>query len=651
MNFNPIDSKNNGAYSQHAMNRPNDDIIKIDNLKTNKEITQDRLLKEIDQTKLNNEQKAVFDVFTGKKDSVILQGKDLSDLYALESGSRNAGAIKIIVKHAGESKTGGLSNDELLNLMEVVRKGKIKDDSFKQFENRIRYAYELNGEINLRLVVDEYNDGKKIFDYYSDRNFIDYKKKESDRSARLSRHSDTSQTMATAKAGSVVDDEIIPQTTTKELSDDENLKEQLLYNIKNDYDLERFLSDREGILAKDARYGRNRISDAQIRSFNNGDGWEREFIPAGYEKNYKADFLTTQKDVAQIKKGTASLEQLQRLKDDLEASEYLGYDYKLFNPFDDEVTQNLAKAADEAIPKKGRDMPITQNNDEIIPQEIIKNIASNHDIALKLDPKADIINAVKDFSKPIKTPLFESKISLDKMLNHLSQKSDFDKRIEYLNLVKPTLENPLFITKENERYRFVKTFMDSKDKILKFLSVIENENGEFIGITATPIKNTDLKNLLKGDIVWGGDTLANLNAPQTAKGLVADESIIPQTATKELSDDENLKNWHKDSHEITKNKDGTPKVFYHGSSAKNITEFKDEFDKSGYGFWFADKEYAKNHSTGGFYEVYLNIKKPLDLREKNANYPFEIENEILKRGLGLEPYQKNTRQTKEFLKQ
>ncbi|MDL0090026.1 hypothetical protein NYG85_11735, partial [Campylobacter sp. PS10] len=56
--------------------------------------------------------------------------------------------------------------------------------------------------------------------------------------------------------------------------------------------------------------------------------------------------------VAQIKKGTASLEQLQRLKDDLEASEYLGYDYKLFNPFDDEIPQNLAKVADEAIPKK-----------------------------------------------------------------------------------------------------------------------------------------------------------------------------------------------------------------------------------------------------------------------------------------------------------
>ncbi|MDD6055193.1 MAG: hypothetical protein PUB96_01405, partial [Helicobacteraceae bacterium] len=39
----------------------------------------------------------------------------------------------------------------------------------------IRYAYGLEKDgVKFRLVVDEYNDGKKIFDYYSDRNFINY---------------------------------------------------------------------------------------------------------------------------------------------------------------------------------------------------------------------------------------------------------------------------------------------------------------------------------------------------------------------------------------------------------------------------------------------------------------------------------------------
>ncbi|MEE3745295.1 PBECR2 nuclease fold domain-containing protein, partial [Campylobacter porcelli] len=149
-------------------------------------------------------------------------------------------------------------------------------------------------------------------------------------------------------------------------------------------------------------------------------------------------------------------------------------------------------------------------------RNLVKNISLNKDIAIQLQPKADLLNLAKDFSNVIKTPIFDSKISIDKLLNHLADKAQADKRLEYLNLIKPTLENPLFITRENNRYRFVKTFIDS-DKITKFLSVIENDKGEFIGITATPIKNTDLKNLLKGNIVWGGDTLSTLSTPQIAK--------------------------------------------------------------------------------------------------------------------------------------
>lgn len=173
----------------------------------------------------------------------------------------------------------------------------------------------------------------------------------------------------------------------------------------------------------------------------------------------------------------------------------------------------ISKASDKIAKDEVKSDGFVASDDNI--KDLVKNISLNKDIAMQLQPKADLLNLAKDFSKVIKTPIFDSKISIDKLLNHLADKNS-DKRLEYLNLIKPTLENPLFITKENNRYRFVKTFIDS-DKITKFLSVIENDNGEFIGITATPIKNTDLKNLLKGDIVWGGDTLSTLNAPQIAK--------------------------------------------------------------------------------------------------------------------------------------
>ena len=165
--------------------------------------------------------------------------------------------------------------------------------------------------------------------------------------------------------------------------------------------------------------------------------------------------------------------------------------------------------------------------------QIVKNIASDRNIALRLDPNADILAIVKDFSQPIKTPIFTSKISVDKMLNHLADKADGERRLEYINLIKPTLENPLFITQETingaQRFRFFKTFIDDKDKVVKFLNVVEDKNGELLEITATPIKNTDLKNLLNGKIIWGGDALSDLSSPRTAKrGLEADATIISQ---------------------------------------------------------------------------------------------------------------------------
>jgi len=168
----------NGAYRQHSMIRPNEDIIEQKGLKDTKINNAIKELEKVNINTLNNEQKNIYDVFIGKKDKIVLQGHDLNDLYSFEQGSRNAGAKKIMIKHAGVEKTGGLNNDELLNIMDVIRGGDINSDSFEQLPNKIRYAYTLEkNDVKLKVVVDEYNDGKKIFDYYSDRNFIDYNNK------------------------------------------------------------------------------------------------------------------------------------------------------------------------------------------------------------------------------------------------------------------------------------------------------------------------------------------------------------------------------------------------------------------------------------------------------------------------------------------
>ncbi len=115
-------------------------------------------------------------MFKGELDQTEIKGIDLNDLYLLEQGSRNAGARKILRKHYGEESTGGLINEELLNMGEVIKNGSVLLESFERIKNGFRYAYEWeNNGVKLRLVVDDLNDGNKIFDFYSDRNFKDFR--------------------------------------------------------------------------------------------------------------------------------------------------------------------------------------------------------------------------------------------------------------------------------------------------------------------------------------------------------------------------------------------------------------------------------------------------------------------------------------------
>ncbi len=115
-------------------------------------------------------------MFKGELDNGEIKKIDLNDLYILEQGSRNAGARKILRKQNGEESTGELTNDELLNMSEVIKNGSVLLESFEKRNNGFRYAYEWdNNGVKLRLVVDDLNDGNKIFDFYSDRNFKDFR--------------------------------------------------------------------------------------------------------------------------------------------------------------------------------------------------------------------------------------------------------------------------------------------------------------------------------------------------------------------------------------------------------------------------------------------------------------------------------------------
>ncbi|OOQ19059.1 hypothetical protein B0X63_06930 [Helicobacter pylori] len=133
-------------------------------------------LQKIDESKLAKEQQQVLKVFKGELDQTEIKGIDLNDLYILEQGSRNAGARKILRKHYGVESTGGVTNDELLNMSEVIKNGSVLLESFERLKNGFRYAYEYEHDgVKLKLVVDDLNNGNKIFDFYSDRNFTDFR--------------------------------------------------------------------------------------------------------------------------------------------------------------------------------------------------------------------------------------------------------------------------------------------------------------------------------------------------------------------------------------------------------------------------------------------------------------------------------------------
>ncbi len=115
-------------------------------------------------------------MFKGELDKSEIKGIDLNDLYILDQGTRHAGAKKILVKQNGEESTGALTNDELLNMSEVIKNGSVLLESFERLKNGFRYGYEWdNNGVKLRLVVDDLNNGNKIFDFYSDRNFKDFR--------------------------------------------------------------------------------------------------------------------------------------------------------------------------------------------------------------------------------------------------------------------------------------------------------------------------------------------------------------------------------------------------------------------------------------------------------------------------------------------
>ncbi|QQW66237.1 DUF3519 domain-containing protein [Helicobacter pylori] len=214
-------------------------------------------LEKIDESKLSKEQQQVLKVFKGELDSATIKGVDLEDLYTLEQGTRNEGAKKILIKHYGVENTGGLTNEELLNMGEVIKNGSVLLESFEKRNNGVRYAYEWeNNGVKLRLVVDDLDSGNKIFDFYSDRNFTDYKGVSLLSESTLNASKNTDEKIINKKPLTSQEDLLKTQENLKENTQDlsplELAKAEKLSKLESD----RIESEKEYLKAKEQEQAR-----------------------------------------------------------------------------------------------------------------------------------------------------------------------------------------------------------------------------------------------------------------------------------------------------------------------------------------------------------------------------------------------------------
>ena len=223
-----------------------------------------------------------------------------------------------------------------------------------------------------------------------------------------------------------------------------------------------------------------------------------------------------------------------------------------------------------------------------------------------------------------------------------------ENRLKYLDRIKPTLEQPQRIILQNDgALIFARNFGEEK----YFTSVARNDNGEWIIRSNAPKAEKGLNNKISagGKEIYNSQVANQINAHSpyddiAKSNIKLDSTIIPQqtleSTMQKFNYDErkakDLLEWHKDSSPLTKDENGLPKVFYHGTTLSNMKrlhnkELKKPFEvfntkdnsvsNFSIGNWFSnDKNFAKNYADddeGNFiYEVFLNIKKPFIMEKE-----------------------------------
>ncbi len=201
-------------------------------------------------------------------------------------------------------------------------------------------------------------------------------------------------------------------------------------------------------------------------------------------------------------------------------------------------------------------------------------------------------------------------------------------------------------TKLREKAEIINSDSFTKDETL---SLNSNENLNTKEIKNQVDLNEDLNTEPKNQTDLQNEVKTQKTLKETKKLLEKwQEKLIKSGKSEEYARD--LKEWHKDSSYLTKNKDGSPKVFYHGSKADKIEVFED--NDSGYGSFFTkfsnEVELHTKQNGDELIKSYIKLKKPYRMDK----ITIESEKDFLKFAefLGIEKDAEDNKINKEHYK-
>ena len=484
-------------------------------------------LSKIDEGGLSEEQKELLRLFKGEIKSVKIQVKDLKDIYTLKQGSRKEGAKKILIKHYGEEKTGGLSDEELLNLKEVIKKGEINLNSLEIKGDILRYGYDYEKDgVKLRVVVDDYKDGKKIFDYYSDRNFNHYEQ-------------------GGYKPDLPTPNEIIPQIKQKK---------ETLKGFINELEAQKANSNfkkREKVLNKVLNLSEN--EDKIIKEGFVG-AYGEKLLRQGIEENelYVKKLLTQLKELESIDKQSEQyalkLKELDRNIEDYWdnfVGKKLLYSFRETQDYtNDEKIIKLRKWGREkfeSLQNAFREQ--IRDKFEVLKREnanLSKNVESENEALSKAQKAWLEAFGLKSIEEAY-TPKFSKEVdeALERVLNGEQiklTKGSYEKllkrdREEFLPFIKETLENADAVLKDKENALI---FVKDIGKKSYFTSVAKNANNEWV-ISTNSLKTLNtLKNRLddNGELLYLSKEASNILAEAFTKRAFSNELANESIAQK-----------------------------------------------------------------------------------------------------------------------